>query len=184
MEKDIYVNEVMKRLFVNSNIKKRIKEDLSQRIDDALDSDPYYDIISDLGDPKTYASELMQGLNDEDKTQSGKRWGYEYTSEKTIFGYPLVHINVSNRQGSVSAAKGIIAIGDAAFGVVAIGGFSAGLISLGGIGIGLLSLGGISLGIVSFGGISAGLYAFGGVAIGLKSFGGVAIQFLLKSFRL
>ena len=180
MDKNAYVNEVMKRLFVTSKTKTRIKEDLSQRIDDALDNDPYYDIISDLGHPQAYADDLMQGLNDEDKTSTGSKWGYERKSEKTFMGLPLVHINVSNRNGSVSVAKGIIAIGDAAFGVIAIGGFSAGIISLGGIGVGLISIGGIVLGGLSFGGVSVGLLAFGGVAIGLKAFGGIALNVLSK----
>ena len=51
-------------------------------------------------------------------------WRYEYRSRRTLFGLPLVHINLCDR--SLCRAKGVIAIGNVATGLIAIGGFSAG----------------------------------------------------------
>lgn len=50
-------------------------------------------------------------------------WRYEYRSRRTLFGLPLVHINLCDR--SLCRAKGVIAIGNVATGLIAIGGFSA-----------------------------------------------------------
>ena len=55
-------------------------------------------------------------------------WRYEYRSRRTLFGLPLVHINLCDR--SLCRAKGVIAIGNVATGLIAIGGFSAGLLTL------------------------------------------------------
>ncbi|MCH5172014.1 MAG: helix-turn-helix transcriptional regulator [Erysipelotrichales bacterium] len=108
---------------------------------------------------------------------------YEYKSNKSIKGIPLVHINIGF---GMKKAKGIIAIGNIATGVVAIGGISLGVVSLGGLALGLLALGGFSLalffalggfaiGTVSLGGIALGIFAIGGIAIGVYSIGGAAI---------
>ena len=97
---------------------------------------------------------------------------YEYKSEKTLFGLPLVHINIGY---GARKAKGIIAIGNISSGIISIGICSAGIISLGVLSLGLLSLGALSLGLISFGGVSVGALAFGGLAIGLISVGGLSI---------
>ncbi len=109
--------------------------------------------------------------------------GYEFRSKATLFGLPLVHINVGS---GLRAARGIVAIGNAAVGVVSIGGVALGLFSLGGVGIGLLfalagfavgalSLGAFALGVISIGGIAAGWLAWGGIALGKYAVGGVAV---------
>ena len=96
---------------------------------------------------------------------------YEYKSRHTLFGLPLVHINIGRNRG----AKGIIAIGNRAIGVVAFGGIAAGIFSLGGVSLGLLlALGGFSLGGISIGGVALGLMAWGGVAAGVLAVGGCA----------
>ena len=84
-------------------------------------------------------------------------WRYEYRSRRTLFGLPLVHINLCDR--SLCRAKGVIAIGNVATGLIAIGGFSAGLLTLGGFSAGLLALGGLAAGGISLGGLSVGLLA-------------------------
>jgi len=100
------------------------------------------------------------------------RWHYEYKSKRTLFGLPLVHINIGP---GLCRAKGIIAVGDMAVGVAAVGGLSAGLFSLGGVSLGLLlALGGAAVGCCSIGGLAFGLLAWGGLAFGLLSFGGVS----------
>lgn len=77
------------------------------------------------------------------------RWHYEYKSRSSLFGLPLVHINVG--RGGFYRATGIIAIGAMAKGVVAIG---------------LVSLGGLAIGAVSVGLLAAGAMALGGCAVG------------------
>jgi hypothetical protein len=59
-------------------------------------------------------------------------WGFEYKSEWTMFGLPLLHISFKYRPDRVPVpARGIIAIGQFAFGVVTISQFGVGLLSLG-----------------------------------------------------
>lgn len=100
---------------------------------------------------------------------------YEYKSQATLLGLPLVHVHLSRGNGRPAVAKGILAVGDVAFGAVALGGLSAGLVSLGALSLGLiLALGGLSAGLFALGGISLGAYAFGGIAIGYCALGGVA----------
>lgn len=97
---------------------------------------------------------------------------YEYKSKRTLFGLPLVHINMGI---GPRVAKGIIAIGDIAIGVVSLGGLALGLISFGGLALGLLlCLGGIAIGGIAFGGLVVGVLAIGGLAVGWFAWGGVA----------
>lgn len=100
---------------------------------------------------------------------------YEYKSEKTLFGLPLVHVKVS-RSGRPTVAKGILAVGTLAFGIFSLGIFSIGLFALGVISIGLLlSFGAVGIGGLTFGGVAIGVVAIGGLSIGIYSFGGAAI---------
>lgn len=106
-------------------------------------------------------------------------WGYEYRSEQTVFGWPLVHVafGINPENGLPRVAQGIIAIGNFAIGVVAVGGFAAGGLVLSGIGLGLVAFGGIAAGAVAAGGVALGLiFAAGGVAIsGSWAVGSVAL---------
>ena len=100
-------------------------------------------------------------------------WHYEYKSERTLFGLPLIHVNIGRRD---HWARGIIAIGNIATGFVALGGVAAGLFSLGGVSFGLLmALGAVSLGAVSIGGVALGLLAWGGIALGWLAVGGCSV---------
>lgn len=100
------------------------------------------------------------------------RWHYEYKSKRTLFGLPLVHVNIGRGN---HWARGIIAIGSIATGLVSLGGVAAGLLSLGGVSFGLLlALGAVSFGSVSIGGVALGLLAWGGIALGWLAVGGVA----------
>lgn len=111
------------------------------------------------------------------------RWHYEYKSQRTFFGIPLIHVNIGH---GLYKAKGIVAIGMVARGVLSVGGLSMGIISLGGISFGLLSIGGISLallmaiggfslGTIAMGGLALGIFALGGAAFGVYSVGGAAL---------
>lgn len=100
-------------------------------------------------------------------------WHYEYKSERTLFGLPLVHINLSQR--GLTWARGIVAIGNVATGFLAIGCFAAGLVSLGAIALGLLALAGMAMGLIALGGIGLGVIAAGGCALGYLAIGGSAV---------
>lgn len=103
-------------------------------------------------------------------------WHYEYKSRRTLFGLPLVHINLGHR--SLHRAKGVLAIGNVATGILAVGGIAVGLLSLGCASLGILGLGAIALGVVTFGGLSAGiLAAVGGLAVSFGlAIGGAAFS--------
>lgn len=100
-------------------------------------------------------------------------WRYEYKSTRTLWGLPLVHVNLRTR--GVGWARGVIAVGNVSTGLISVGGVSAGLVSLGGVSAGVLALGGLALGPVSAGAVAVGLLAWGAVALGLVSIGGVAL---------
>jgi len=58
-------------------------------------------------------------------------WGFEYKSETTLFGLPLVHISFKYRPNRVPVpAKGIISIGQFGMGLMNISQFGFGLISI------------------------------------------------------
>ena len=98
---------------------------------------------------------------------------YEYKSSVTLFGLPLVHINVG--RFGLHRAKGILAIGNVATGLISIGLLSAGLISFGCLSLGLLAVGALALGVAAFGGVALGAgIAAGGLAVGWVAMGGLA----------
>ena len=58
-------------------------------------------------------------------------WGFEYKSEATLFGLPLLHISFKYRPNRMPVpAKGIISIGQFGVGVINISQFGVGLISI------------------------------------------------------
>jgi len=58
-------------------------------------------------------------------------WGFEYKSETTILGLPVVHISFKYRPNRVPVvAKGILAIGQFACGIITISQFGIGVISI------------------------------------------------------
>lgn len=124
---------------------------------------------------------------------------YEYRSERTLFGLPLVHI-VGGRgfdplTGRLRIAKGIIAVGPVAMGGLAMGGMSFGILSFGGVALGvaafagaavglLLAVGGAAIGGIAIGGAAIGYYAFGGGVVGVHALGGnVQDPNLLETFK-
>lgn len=100
------------------------------------------------------------------------RWHYEYKSKQTLFGLPLVHINLMDN--GLCQAKGIVAVGNVSIGVVSLGAFSFGLLSLGAIAIGGISLGALAMGLLAFGAGAIGIGAVGGLALGVLALGGIA----------
>lgn len=176
MKTDKYIKDVLRLLNTNSKMKQRIEEDLRQRIQQAQEEDPYFDILQELGTPETVASDFMEQLSIE-QVKGVKRpyqiEPFEYQSKAKLFGLPLIHIHVGGRY-QTKVARGVIALGDVAQGVIAVGGVSLGVISIGGVGIGVLSLAGVAIGGLAIGGVALGGFAIGGVAIGLfESLGAV-----------
>ena len=114
-------------------------------------------------EPEPYAQEVPTTIINHNYYP---RWHYEYKSQRTLFGLPLVHVRLGDRGFGV--AKGIFAVGNVAVGLFALGGISLGLFSLGGVSMGLLlALGGMSVGGIAIGACAVGLAALGGGAIGL-----------------
>lgn len=102
-----------------------------------------------------------------------ERWRYEYKSKRTLWGMPLVHINLC--ANGFCWARGVVAIGNIATGLISVGAISAGLFSFGALSAGLLASGAMALGAVSIGAVAVGLLAWGAVSLGLVSIGGVAV---------
>lgn len=97
---------------------------------------------------------------------------YEYRSQTSLFGLPLVHVRIGDRFDMIRGpVKAWIAVGSShTFGVIfASGGVAVAPISFGGVAIGLLPFGAISLGALSIGAITVGIWAFGGLAIGWQA---------------
>lgn len=58
-------------------------------------------------------------------------WGFEYKTESTLLGLPLIHISFKYRPNRVPVvAKGVIAIGQFACGIITVSQFGIGLISV------------------------------------------------------
>jgi len=106
-------------------------------------------------------------------------WNYEYRSEATVFGLPLVHVarGIDPKTGLPRVARGFFAVGNIAVGVCAVGGLAAGVVSLGGLSFGLFAFGGVAAGVIAVGGAALGiLVAIGGLAISLLyAVGGLAL---------
>lgn len=64
-------------------------------------------------------------------------WHYEYKSRLSIFGLPLIHINVGRwfPGQKFCRARGVLAIGGFAFGLFAVGGCTIGIYSIGGLAV-------------------------------------------------
>jgi hypothetical protein len=58
-------------------------------------------------------------------------WGYEYKSEASLFGLPLLHVSFKYAPNRLPVpARGVIAIGQFAVGILTIAQFGAGVISI------------------------------------------------------
>jgi RNA polymerase sigma factor (sigma-70 family) len=100
---------------------------------------------------------------------------WEYRSQSSLFGLPLVHIRIGDRFAILKKpVKAWIAVGNSAVGgLFAFGGLAIAPLSIGGLSIGLLSFGGLAVGIVALGGIALGIWPlFGGLLIGWQAFDG------------
>jgi len=98
---------------------------------------------------------------------------YEYKSKTTLFGLPLVHVNIGWR---FKRAKGIIAIGNISTGFISIGLLSLGFLTIAPLSIGFFSIGLLAIALlVSLGPLSLGTFAIGALAVGMTSLGALSI---------
>lgn len=159
-------------------------------IDSLVKESDEYDILQgSLNNNSIKDSDRKNISNDDSKNTQivislgSNRMEYEYKSKKTLFGLPLVHINLGR---GINKAKGIIAIGNISYGLVSIGFLSIGVFSIGLLSIGLVSIaaiaiglllgvGAIAIGFLSIGAISIGIFSAGALAIGKYAVGGGAI---------
>jgi hypothetical protein len=90
--------------------------------------------------------------------------GFEWRSETTLWGYPLVHIAFGrNGRGGLRVAKGIVAIGQFGIGAIAIAQFGIGF---------LFSFGQVTFGAIAIAQVAAGvLFGMGQVATGYEAIG-------------
>jgi hypothetical protein len=59
-------------------------------------------------------------------------WGFEYKTQTTLFGLPLVHVSFKYRPNRMPVpAKGIIAVGQFGLGIINISQFGLGVVSIG-----------------------------------------------------
>lgn len=110
--------------------------------------------------------------------QEWKGSGFEWKSEATWYGYPLVHIAVGrDAKGKLRVAKGIIAIGQFAIGLVTIAQFGVGILfGFGQFILGFIAIAQVALGIMfGLGQLATGYTAIGQVAIGLYALGQIGI---------
>ncbi len=175
MNDNEFISDVLSHINTDQKTKQHIKTDLSEQIRIARDTDPYFDLEDTLGSPKALAKQYAEKYN-VTNTSYQLKTRIDYTSKQTVFGLPLLRINIGGKKSN-KVAKGIVAIGDVAIGVIGIGGLSLGIISVGGISLGLgIALGGIALGSLAIGGIAFGIASIGGIAIGIYNiFAGLSI---------
>lgn len=134
--------------------------------------------------PEEDPNQSKMSSSQKERNEGARIRGRKYTSSFTLFGLPLIDIQVSDPMHSTKVlpnqqkprvARGWIAIGDVAQGLLlAIGGRAVGGVAVGGVTAGLVSVGGLSLGLLSLGGLALGLIAMGGAAVGYDACGGAA----------
>jgi len=116
--------------------------------------------------------------NDKENEVSTPYWAtrgmqYEYKSERTMYGLPMVHINIGF---GIKKAKGIVAIGNIATGFISIGLLAKGFISLGLLSLGLISFGIVAIGLIlAIATISIGTFSIGAIAVGIFTLGAVSL---------
>ena len=192
-----YMKIFSKNLFLNSKKTKKVKQEVSDEIDE---------ILSRYDNQKEAFNEEMEGAipkairmtkNNAEYLEdmgiinairfAGKVPHVSIKSKKEMWGMPLIHFasGFNSKKGDYDVAKGIVAIGSKARGIIALGKLAYGLIAIGGISLGVLSFGIISAGVFSAAGIAfALLLAVGGISISaVVSMGIVALSSLAASGR-
>jgi len=122
--------------------------------------------------------EAIAGVASKLSPEANRKLSYEYRSQATLFGWPLLHvaIGVNPTTGRKRSARGIIAVGTAPRGIIAFGDEAIGVIACGIFGYGVVSFSVIAVGIFACGSVAAALvFAMGGLAIAPVAVGGAAL---------
>lgn len=181
-----YILTVMQHIYLKTELRRKIAEDLKAMMLSACQDRPVEDVIRDMGSPVRMAKELMDahGVSLEEMgvvnaMMYASTHGLEMKSKAQIGGRPLIHVSmgIDEETGGPRVASGIIAIGSIAKGWIAIGGIAMGGLAIGGLAIGGLAFGGGTIGLIALGGLAlAVLIAMGGAALaGGVSIGGLAM---------
>lgn len=118
--------------------------------------------------------ETVRGVSDQHTYRFGlPAYHYEYKSKRTLFGIPLLHVNMG--WGRPYVAKGVIAIGDVSIGLISLGVLAVGGVCFGALALGAFAFAGLAAGLLAFGGLAVGILASGGMAVGVVAFGGLAV---------
>ncbi len=121
--------------------------------------------------------EAVAGVASKLSPEVSRRLSYEYRSQATVFGLPLLHVatGVDPATGRKRSARGIVAVGSRPRGVIAFGDVAVGVIACGIFGYGLVSISVVAVGVIALGSVAAGLWlAMGGVALAPIAMGGAA----------
>jgi RNA polymerase sigma factor (sigma-70 family) len=102
---------------------------------------------------------------------------WEYRSQSSLFGLPLVHICIGDRFDALKKpVTAWIAVGSRAVGgIFAFGSIAIAPCSVGLCAVGLLPFGAVAIGLLALGGFGVGIWAFGAMAIGWQAFGCCAL---------
>ncbi len=119
--------------------------------------------------------EAIAGVASKLSPEVSRKLSYEYRSQATLFGWPLLHVamGVDPATGRKRNAKGIIALGCRPRGVIAFGDVAVGVIACGIFGYGVVSISVVGVGVFALGSVAVGLWlAMGGVAMAPIAIGG------------
>jgi hypothetical protein len=107
-------------------------------------------------------------------------WGFEYKTQTTLFGLPLVHISFKYRPNrSPVVAKGIIAIGQFAEGFVSIGQFGVGIVNISQFGLGIASLSQMTIAVFAVAQLALAYSGIAQLGLFLQNGGGQLVRNLL-----
>jgi len=124
--------------------------------------------------------EAVAGVATKLSPEVSRKLSFEYRSQTTLFGWPLVHVatGVDSATGRKRRARGIIAVGSAPRGVIAFGDVAVGVIACGIFCYGPVAIGVVAVGLVAVGSVALGLgWALGGVAMAPVAIGGAALGY-------
>ena len=149
-------------------------------IDSLVKDSDEYDILQSSSENSSYENENLKNINNSENKNTqivinlhSSRIEYEYKSKRTLFGLPLVHINLGR---GIKKAKGIVAIGNISYGIISAGFLSFGIFSFGLLSVGLISFAAIAIGLLlGVGAIAIGTFSIGAISIGIFSSGALAI---------
>ena len=103
--------------------------------------------------------------------------GYEWRTQSSLFGLPLVHIAWGrDKEGRKLVAKGIIAIGQYAMGLVCISQFGLGGLCISQFGIGVFALAQFSIALASASQFAVAVYALTQMGIAYDGIGQVLLR--------